>query len=97
MGYQRILPRVGGGGAGGFYNMAKDYSGGAINARSRMGQGSTTTTEPADKTVGGGMMAAMGGAGGGAGIAMALSLSNPYTAAAVAGGAALSTLAYYLG
>jgi hypothetical protein len=76
---------------------ARDFSGGAINARSRMGQGSTTTTEPADKTVGGGMMAAMGGAGGGAGLSMALGLSNPYTAIAVGGFTALSTLAYYLG
>ena len=60
MGYQRILPRVGGGGAGGFYNMAKDYSGGAINARSRMGQGSRTETTPPGKTVGGGIMAGAG-------------------------------------
>ena len=57
MGYG-ILPRVGGG--GGFYDMANRYSGNAINARSRMQPGSTTTTEPADKTVGRGMMAGAG-------------------------------------
>ena len=103
MGYNRILPRVGGGGAGGFYNMAKDYSGGAINARSRMQPGSSTSglghtdLEAPKKTAGGGIMAALGGAGGGAGVSMALGLSNPYTAIAVGGFTALSTLAYYLG
>ena len=60
MGYNRILPRVGGGQTGGFYNMAKDYSGGAINARSAMQRGSRTETEGPGKTVGGGMMAGAG-------------------------------------
>ena len=58
MGYQRILPRVGGGGS--FQDKANQFSGNAINARSRMGQGSRTETTPPGKTVGGGIMAGAG-------------------------------------
>lgn len=62
MAYQRVLPTVG---AGGFQAKAKEFSSNAINARSGMRPGSTTTTEAPGKTIGGGMMSAAGmGVGG---------------------------------
>ena len=93
MGYG-ILPKVGGGGAGGFYNMAKEYSGGAINARSRMQPGSRTTIEPPDKTVGGGLMAGAGTAASGAIIGAQIGAVGGPMGAAIGAGVGLA--AYFL-
>ena len=93
MGYG-ILPRVGGGNAGGFYNMAKDYSGGAINARSRMQPGSRTETTPPGKTAGGALMAGAGTAASGALIGAQIgSVGGPWGAAI---GAGIGLTAYFL-
>jgi len=68
MGYNRILPRVGGEG-GDFEDKAYRFSANAINARSAMQPGSKTKIKAPGKTVGGAMSAAMGGGFAGAGLA----------------------------
>jgi hypothetical protein len=83
-----IVPRVGN---TGLLDKAREFSAGAIGARSAMHPGSTTKTTPPGHTAGGALSAGMGGAFAGAGLA---SLTG---ATAATGTAAATTGALGLG
>jgi hypothetical protein len=74
-----IVPRVGN---TGLLDKAREFSAGAIGARSAMHPGSTTKTTPPGHTAGGALSAGMGGAFAGAGLAS-------MTGATAAGGTGL--------
>lgn len=96
-----LVPRVGN---TGFLDKAREFSAGALGARSAMHPGSKTTTTPPGHTAGGALSAGMGGAFAGAGLASmtgataagatgALGLS---LGAATGWGAVAMGLAYFL-